>query len=467
MSTVSISDIYKDNTIVNTSITICGWVRSRRNSKLGFSFITIYDGSCFDSIQVIAKNSLSNYDKEILHLTIGCSVILTGILILSIGDKQKYEIQAKEIQVVGWIENPETYPISAKKHSMEYLREVAHLRSRTNLIGVISRIRNYVLQKLHHFLHKKNYFWVPTPIITGLNTEGTGEMFRVSTLDINNIPKNKDGSVDFKKDFFGKESFLTVSGQLNIEAYACSLSKVYTFGPTFRAENSNTSRHLAEFWMLEIESAFTNLNDISDFAEYMLKYIFKSILQDCMSDINFLKNYIDTNIINRLQKLLSVNFIRIDYIDAINILIDSKIKFKNSIFLGSDLSSEHERFLVEKHFNKVPIIIKNYPKELKAFYMRLNDDKKTVAAIDLLVPNIGELIGGSQREERILILDERLLELGLKKEDYWWYRDLRRYGTVPHSGFGMGFERLISYITGVSNIRDIIPFPRISNNAKF
>ncbi|WP_284443044.1 asparagine--tRNA ligase [Buchnera aphidicola] len=466
MSTVSISDIYKDDIIVNSFITVCGWVRSRRSSKSGFSFITIYDGSCFDSIQAIANDNLPNYRKEILHLTIGCSVILTGTLILSIGDKQKYEIQSTKIEVLGWIENPETYPISAKKHSAEYLREVAHLRSRTNLIGVITRIRNHTLQSLHRFFYKRDYFWVPTPIITSLNTEGAGEMFRVSTLDMKNIPKNKDGSVDFKKDFFGKESFLTVSGQLNIETYACALSKVYTFGPTFRAENSNTSRHLAEFWMLEVESAFTNLNDISDFAESMLKYVCKSLLKNCMSDINFLKMYINNDIVNRLEQLLSVDFVRIDYADAVNILLDSKMQFNNSVFLGVDLSSEHERFLVEKYF-KIPVIIKNYPKELKAFYMRLNDDKKTVAAIDLLVPNIGELIGGSQREERISILDERLLELGLKKEDYWWYRDLRRYGTVPHSGFGMGFERLISYVTGVTNIRDLIPFPRTVNNAHF
>ncbi len=466
MNTALISDIHKDDIIVNSSITICGWVRSRRDSRSGFSFITIYDGSCVYSIQVIADNTLSNYYTEILHLTIGCSVMLTGVLILSIGNKQKYEIQAKTIKILGWIENPDTYPISAKKHSMEHLREVAHLRARTNLIGVIVRIRNYVMQLLHSFFYQKNYYWIPTPIITGLNTEGSGEMFRVSTLDMNNIPKNKDGTVDFKKDFFGKESFLTVSGQLNIETYACSLSKVYTFGPTFRAENSNTSRHLAEFWMLEVESAFTNLNDVSDFAEHMLKYICQSLLRDCMPDINFLKNYIDNNIVHRLEQLLLIDFIRIDYIDAIKILLSSKMTFKKPVYLGIDLSSEHERFLVEKYF-KIPVIIKNYPKELKAFYMRLNDDKKTVAAIDLLVPKIGELIGGSQREERITILDERLLELGLKKEDYWWYRDLRRYGTVPHSGFGMGFERLISYITGVSNIRDIIPFPRTVNNSHF
>lgn len=466
MNTVSISDIYKNDITINSSITVYGWVRSRRDSKLGFSFITIYDGSCFYSIQVIANNTLSNYYKEILHLTVGCSVKLTGVLILSIGNNQKYEIQAKIIKVLGWIKNPDTYPISAKKHSLEYLREVSHLRPRTNLIGVITRIRNHILYSLHRFFYKKNYYWIPTPIITGLNTEGAGEMFRVSTLDMNNTPKETDGSVDFKKDFFGKESFLTVSGQLNLETYACALSKVYSFGPTFRAENSNTSRHLAEFWMLEVESAFTNLNDISDFSEYMLKYICGSILKNCISDLNFLKNYVDSDIINRLKKFLEIKFIRIDYIEAIDILIDSKVIFKKSVSFGTDLSSEHERYLVEKYF-KSPVIIKNYPKELKAFYMRLNNDKKTVAAMDVLVPKIGELIGGSQREERIEILDERLVELGLKKENYWWYRDLRKYGTVPHSGFGMGFERLISYFTGVSNIRDVIPFPRTVNNSNF
>ncbi|ALD15302.1 asparaginyl-tRNA synthetase [Buchnera aphidicola (Aphis glycines)] len=466
MNTVSISKIYQNDTMLNDSITISGWVKSRRSSKSGFSFITVYDGSCFHAIQVIANNTLYNYYKEILRLTVGCSVLIKGDLILSIGRKQEYEIKATEIQVLGWVDNPDTYPISAKKHSLEYLREVAHLRGRTNLIGVIVRIRNYVFQLLHKFLNKKGYYWIPTPIITSLNTEGAGEMFNVSTLNMKNIPKNDNGSVDFKKDFFGKESFLTVSGQLNLESYACSLSKVYTFGPTFRAENSNTVRHLAEFWMLEIESSFLNLHEISKFSEEMLKYICKRVLKNCTTDIKFLKNYIDSDIINRLEKFVSLDFIRIKYTEAINILISSQNKFDKIIYSGIDLNAEHERFLVEKHFKR-PVIITDYPKELKAFYMRLNDDKKTVSAMDLLVPGIGELIGGSQREERIEILDLRLLELGLKKEDYWWYRDLRRYGTVQHSGFGMGFERFIAYITGVSNIRDITPFPRTAKNSRF
>ncbi|QFQ32530.1 asparagine--tRNA ligase [Buchnera aphidicola (Aphis fabae)] len=466
MNTVSISKIYQNDIILNSSITVYGWVRNRRSSKSGFSFITVYDGSCFHSIQVIANNTLYNYDKEILRLTIGCSVLIKGKLILSLGEKQKYEIQAIEVQVLGWVENPDTYPISAKKHSLEYLREVAHLRGRTNLIGVIVRIRNYVFQSLHKFLHKKGYYWIPTPIITGFNAEGAGEMFNVSTLNMKDIPKKDNGSVDFKKDFFGKESFLTVSGQLNLETYACSVSKVYTFGPTFRAENSNTIRHLAEFWMLEVESSFVNLNEISKFAEEMLKYVCKDVLKNCIEDIKFLKNYIDSDIINRLKKFLLLDFIRIKYIDAINILINSRNKFDKNIVPGIDLSSEHERYLVEKHFKR-PVIITDYPKELKAFYMRLNNDEKTVAAMDILVPGVGELIGGSQREERISILDLRLSELGLKKEEYWWYRDLRRYGTVQHSGFGMGFERFISYITGVSNVRDIIPFPRTVKSSHF
>ncbi len=462
---VSISKIYQNDIMLNNLITIYGWVRSRRSSKSGFSFITVYDGSCFHSIQVIANNTLYNY-KEILRLTIGCSVSIEGILILSLGKQQKYEIKAKKIQILGWVEDPDTYPISAKKHSLEYLREVAHLRSRTNLIGVVVRIRNYIFQLLHKFLHKKGYYWVPTPIITGLNTEGAGEMFNVSTLNMENIPKKNNGSVDFKKDFFGKKSFLTVSGQLNLETYACSLSKVYTFGPTFRAENSNTTRHLAEFWMLEVESSFLNLYEISKFSEEMLKYVCKCVLKNCTTDIKFLKNYIDSDIIKRLERFLLLDFIRIKYIDAINILINSQNTFNKIVSPGMDLNSEHERFLVEKYFKR-PVIITDYPKELKAFYMRLNDDNKTVAAMDLLVPGIGELIGGSQREERISILDLRLSELGLKKEEYWWYRDLRRYGTVQHSGFGMGFERFISYITGISNVRDIIPFPRTSKCSYF
>ncbi|CAL4323070.1 asparagine--tRNA ligase [Buchnera aphidicola] len=466
MKIASVLEILQDNIMINSTITIFGWIKNRRDSKSGFSFLTINDGSSLYTIQIIAINTLSNYYKEILHLTVGCSVQITGILVLSIGKKQKYEIKAKKIIILGWIENPNNYPMSAKKHSIEYLREFAHLRSRTNLIGVISRIRNTLFQVIHKFLSENGYLWIPTPIITGLNTEGAGEMFRVSTLNIDDINNNKNDTIDYKKDFFGKESFLTVSGQLTLEAYACSLSKVYNFGPTFRAENSNTSRHLAEFWMLEVESAFMTLNEIANFAEKMLKYICEYLLQHATSDINFLKNNIDFNIISRLESFLHMNFIRLEYKDAVSILLNSKKLFNEPVFFGMDMSSEHERYLVEKHF-KIPVIILNYPKKLKAFYMRLNDDQETVSAMDILVPGIGELIGGSQREDRISILDQRILEAGLNKKDYWWYRDLRRYGSVPHSGFGMGFERLISYFTGISNVRDVIPFPRTVRNADF
>ncbi|AWH90434.1 asparagine--tRNA ligase [Buchnera aphidicola (Melanaphis sacchari)] len=466
MNVVSILQIHKNDIATDTLITVRGWIRSSRISKSGFSFISVYDGSHFDSIQVIANNHLCNYHNEILRLTIGCSVIITGVLNLSLGKKQKYEIQATKIQVIGWVKNPDTYPISAKRHTIEYLREVAHLRARTNVIGAVARIRNHAFQALQKFFCQEGYLWVPTPIITSLNAEGAGEMFRVSTLNIENIPRTRDGSVDFKKDFFSKESFLTVSGQLYLETYACSLSKVYTFGPTFRAENSNTSRHLAEFWMLEVESSFCNLNEMLIFVEKMLKYVFKSLLINCIKDINFFKNYFDSDIIIRLKKFLLNDFIHLSYSDAIKILKNNQKKFDKNIDFGTDLTTEHERYLSEKHF-KNPIIIINYPKELKAFYMRLNDDQKTVAAMDLLVPGIGELIGGSQREERIEVLDSRLLELGMKTQDYWWYRDIRRYGTVHHSGFGMGFERLLSYITGMSNIKDTIPFPRSVKNANF
>ncbi|MCW5197198.1 asparagine--tRNA ligase [Buchnera aphidicola] len=461
---ISINDIHNNHVLINDVISIFGWIRSRRDSKSGFSFIDVYDGSCFKTIQAIVKKSIPNYKTEVLKLTIGCSICLTGILILSLGKKQKYEIQVLKIKVLGWIDNPHHYPISAKKHTYEYLREVPHLRSRTNFIGVITRIRNHIFYKLHHFLYKKKYFWIPTPIITSLNSEGAGSMFRVSTLNLNNIPVNHDGTINFKKDFFGKESFLTVSGQLTAESYACSMTKVYTFGPIFRAEHSNTTRHLAEFWMLEIEKAFSDLENIIILSEKIIKYVIKFVLNDCEDDIKFLYNHIDKNIFNRLQKFLSSKIIHINYIDIIKILKKSHQNFSHTVYMGMDLMSEHEKYLVD-HYFKSPIIIKNYPKEIKAFYMRLNNDNKTVAAMDLLVPDIGEILGGSQREERQMVLESRLSECNLNKKKYSWYVDLRRYGSVPHSGFGLGFERLLSYITGVKNVRDLIPFPRCVKNA--
>lgn len=356
--------------------------------------------------------------------------------------------------------------MAAKRHSIEYLREVAHLRPRTNLIGAVARVRHTLAQAIHRFFHENGYFWVSTPLITASDTEGAGEMFRVSTLDLENLPRTEQGKVDFSEDFFGKEAFLTVSGQLNGETYACALSNVYTFGPTFRAENSNTSRHLAEFWMIEPEVAFATLDDVAGLAENLLKYVFQAVLNERADDMAFFAERVDKEAITRLEKFVSSDFAQVDYTDAVEILLNCGKQFENLVYWGVDLSSEHERYLAEQHF-KAPVVVKNYPKDIKAFYMRMNDDGKTVAAMDVLAPGIGEIIGGSQREERLAELDSRLEEMGLNKEDYWWYRDLRRYGTIPHSGFGLGFERLIAYVTGVQNVRDVIPFPRTPRNASF
>jgi len=466
MSVVPVADVLQGRAAVDSEVTVRGWVRTRRDSKAGISFLAVYDGSCFDPVQAVINNSLPNYDNEVLHLTTGCSVIVTGKVVASPGQGQSFEIQATQVEVTGWVDDPDTYPMAAKRHSIEYLREVAHLRPRTNLIGAVTRVRHTLAQALHRFFHEQGYFWVSTPLITASDTEGAGEMFRVSTLDLENLPRTAQGKVDFDKDFFGKESFLTVSGQLNGETYACALSKVYTFGPTFRAENSNTSRHLAEFWMLEPEVAFANLNDIAGLAEAMLKYVFKAVLEERLDDMQFFAERVDSEAISRLEQFIAADFAQVDYSDAVEILLNCGQSFENPVYWGVDLSSEHERYLAEKHF-KAPVVVKNYPKDIKAFYMRLNEDGKTVAAMDVLAPGIGEIIGGSEREERLDVLDARLAEMGLNKEDYWWYRDLRRYGTVPHSGFGLGFERLIAYVTGVQNVRDVIPFPRTPRNASF
>ncbi|MBS6056832.1 MAG: asparagine--tRNA ligase [Mixta calida] len=466
MSVVPVADVLLGQVAVGSDVTVRGWVRTRRDSKAGISFVAVYDGSCFNPVQAVVNNSLPNYQSEVLRLTTGCSVIVTGKVVESPGQGQSFEIQATAIEVVGWVDDPDTYPMAAKRHSIEYLREVAHLRPRTNLIGAVARVRHTLAQALHRFFHENGYFWVSTPLITASDTEGAGEMFRVSTLDLENLPRDAQGKVDFNEDFFGKEAFLTVSGQLNGETYACALSKIYTFGPTFRAENSNTSRHLAEFWMLEPEIAFASLDDAADLAEAMLKYVFKAVLDERADDMAFFAERVDKEAVSRLEKFVTADFARVDYTDAIDILLASGQAFENAVEWGIDLSSEHERYLAEKHF-KAPVVVKNYPKDIKAFYMRLNDDGKTVAAMDVLAPGIGEIIGGSQREERLDVLDQRLNEMGLNKEDYWWYRDLRRYGTVPHSGFGLGFERLIAYVTSVQNVRDVIPFPRTPRNASF
>ncbi|MEY4475548.1 MAG: asparagine--tRNA ligase [Pseudomonadota bacterium] len=466
MSVVPVVDVLQGRVAVDSEVTVHGWVRTRRDSKAGLSFVAVYDGSCFDPLQAVVNNALPNYQNEVLHLTTGCSVEVTGMVVSSLGEGQHFEIRATAIKVVGWVDDPDTYPMAAKRHSIEYLREIAHLRPRTNLIGAVTRVRHTLAQAIHRFFDENGFFWVSTPLITASDTEGAGEMFRVSTLDLENLPRTETGAIDFREDFFGKEAFLTVSGQLNGETYACALSKIYTFGPTFRAENSNTSRHLAEFWMVEPEIAFASLDDVAALAEKMLKYVFQAVLNERADDMKFFAERIDKDAIDRLQRFVTSDFAQIDYTDAIEILQVSGQKFENDVAWGIDLSSEHERYLAEKHF-KAPVVVKNYPKDIKAFYMRMNEDGKTVAAMDILAPGIGEIIGGSQREERLDVLDARLAEMRLNKEDYWWYRDLRRYGTVPHSGFGLGFERLISYVTGVQNIRDVIPFPRTPRNASF
>ena len=465
MAHASVAEIFAGKYAVGEHVTVKGWVRTRRDSKAGLSFIALHDGSCFDAIQVIALNSLSNY-ADIQRLTTSCSIIATGTLKPSEGQGQALELDAQSIDIIGWVENPDTYPMAPKRHSMEYLREHAHLRPRTNVIGAVARVRNCLSQAIHRFFHEQGYVWVSTPILTASDTEGAGEMFRVSTLDMNNLPRTDKGEVDFGQDFFGKETYLTVSGQLNGETYACALSKIYTFGPTFRAENSNTSRHLAEFWMIEPEVAFAELKDIAQLAEDMLKYVFKAVLTERADDMAFFAERIKSDAITRLEQVINQQFVRMDYTDAIEILKASGKQFEFPVEWGVDLSSEHERYLAEEHVG-APIIMQNYPKDIKAFYMRLNDDGKTVAAMDVLAPGIGEIIGGSQREERLDVFDARLDEMGLSKEDYSWYRDLRRYGTVPHAGFGLGFERLVAYVTGMQNVRDVIPFPRTPGNANY
>lgn len=450
----------------NSTVQLKGWVRTRRDSKGGFSFIALSDGSCFAPIQIVANNTLANYDSEILHLTAGCSINVSGSVVRSQGKDQGFEIQAQRIEVIGWVENPESYPISPKHHSMEYLRTVAHLRPRTNTFGAVTRLRHHLAQAIHRFFSEQGFYWVNTPIITASDCEGAGELFRVSTLDLNNLPRNEQQQIDYSKDFFGKEAFLTVSGQLNVESYCLALSKVYTFGPTFRAENSNTSRHLAEFWMVEPEVAFADLNDIACLAEAFLKYVLNAALTELPDDMDFFANRVDKNAIQRIEHVLKTPFEKIDYGKAIELLQNSGKKFDYPVTWGLDLQSEHERYLCEE-LVKGPVIVTNYPEKIKAFYMRLNDDQKTCAAMDILVPGIGEIIGGSQREDRLDVLKQRMQQFHIVPEQLDWYLDLRRYGSVPHAGFGLGFERLINYVTGLDNIRDAIPFPRTPKHALF
>ena len=466
MSITRIKDSLAGKPALGTEITVRGWVRTRRDSKAGFSFINVHDGSCFDPIQVVAPADLENYESEVKKLTSGCAVTCTGTLVESGGRGQKYEIQGTRVEVTGWVEDPDTYPIQPKAHSFEFLREVAHLRPRTNTFGAITRVRHVAAQAIHRYFHERGYYWINTPIITASDAEGAGDMFRVSTLDMVNLPRKENGDIDYEDDFFGRETFLTVSGQLNVECYCLSMSNVYTFGPTFRAENSNTSRHLAEFWMVEPEIAFADLDILADVAEDFLKYIFKVVLEECPDDMAFFEKRIEPEAIKRLEKFIETDFVRLDYEEAIDILRNSGQKFEYPAEWGLDLQTEHERYLTETHFN-APVVVMNYPTEIKAFYMRLSDDERTVAALDVLAPGIGEIIGGSQREERLDVLERRMDEMDLDKEHYAWYLDLRRYGSVPHAGFGLGFERLINYITGMTNIRDVIPFPRVPGKAEF
>jgi asparaginyl-tRNA synthetase len=450
----------------DTPVTVKGWVRTRRDSKAGISFVSVSDGSCFNPVQVVAPNTLANYGDEVTRLTAGCAVEATGMIVPSPAKGQPFEMQASAIKVLGWVEDPDSYPIQPKPHTLEFLREVAHLRPRTNVIGAVTRVRHTIAQSIHRFFHDNGFVWVNTPIITTSDAEGAGELFRVSTLDLVNLPHTPDGKIDFAQDFFGRETFLTVSGQLNVETYCMALSKVYTFGPTFRAENSNTSRHLAEFWMVEPEIAFADLSDNATLAEALLKHIFRTVLSERADDMAFFEERIEKGVIAKLQGIVDSEFVRMDYTEAIRVLEHAKQKFEFPVHWGIDLQSEHERYISEDHAGK-PVILMNYPKEIKAFYMRVNDDGKTVAAMDVLAPGIGEIIGGSQREERPDVLDARMTQAGLDKEHYSWYRDLRRYGTVPHAGFGLGFERTVAYATGLSNVRDVIPFPRTPGSAKY
>jgi asparaginyl-tRNA synthetase len=465
MAEVSVSKLLAGGVPVGSDVTLKGWVRTRRDSKQGFSFINLHDGSCFDAIQVVADKSIPGYEDAILHLTAGCAIVASGELVESKGRGQSVEVQASSIEVLGWVDDPDTYPVSAKRHTFEHLREVAHLRPRTNTIGAIARLRHSLAQAIHRYLSDNGFVWIHTPIITASDCEGAGELFRVSTLDFANIPRDDQNNPDFSADFFGREAFLAVSGQLNVECYCLALSKVYTFGPTFRAENSNTSRHLAEFWMVEPEIAFADLDDNADLAESILKNVIKDVLEERGDDIAFFAERIDKTVISRLEGLVQSEFARMDYSEAIDILSRANKNFEFPVEWGLDLQSEHERYLAEEHVGR-PVVVMNYPEEIKAFYMRRNDDGKTVAAMDVLVPGAGEIIGGSQREERLEVLDKQLKKMGLS-EQLWWYRDLRRYGTVPHAGFGLGFERLLYYITGMANVRDLIPFPRTPKSAPF
>jgi asparaginyl-tRNA synthetase len=456
---------------VGRTVCVQGWVRTRRDSKAGFSFLEVNDGSSQGNLQVLAETTLPNYESEIKKLNAGCSVTITGEVRKSPAQGQPTELVAQSVTVHGWAD-PETYQLQKKRHSFEFLRTLAHLRPRTNTFGAVMRVRNQVSKSIHDFFQEQGFYYVHAPIITASDCEGAGEMFKVTTLNLAEVPPAPQPAaggkraVDYGQDFFARPTYLTVSGQLQAEIFACSLGKVYTFGPTFRAENSNTSRHLAEFWMIEPEMAFYDLKDNMDLAEAFIKRILRDVLEHCAEDMQFFNERIDKELLARLQGIAASSFKRVPYTEAVAVLEKSGVTFEYSVAWGKDLQAEHERYLTEKHF-QCPVILYDYPRTLKPFYMRVNDDGKTVAAMDVLVPGVGEVIGGSQREERLDVLEQRMKEQGLDPQAYWWYLDLRRYGTVPHSGFGLGLERTVQFVTGMANIRDVIPFPRTPGSAEF
>lgn len=465
MQRTLIKNILSDNSLIGQSLKVCGWVRTRRDSKGGFSFIELNDGSCFANLQLVVSAQLKNYPSEITRLFPGSSIAVDGKLVASQGDGQSVEIQAKNVKVFGFAD-PEQYPIGKQRVSFERLREIAHLRPRTNSFGAVARIRHALAMATHKFFAERDFLYLHTPIITASDCEGAGEMFQVTTLAQERLPRDDQGHVDYKQDFFGRKANLTVSGQLEGEVYACALGNIYTFGPTFRAENSNTRRHLAEFWMIEPEMAFADLDDDAQLAEAYLKFLFSYVLDHCREDLEFCNQRIAKGLLERLTTLSTAPFQRITYSEAIEILAQSGAVFDYPVKWGIDMQSEHERYLTEQHFSS-PVIVTDYPKAIKSFYMRLNDDHKTVAAMDVLLPEVGEIIGGSQREDRLELLEQRMQEAGIEPENYWWYLDLRRFGSVPHAGFGLGFERMVQFCTGMHNIRDVIPFPRTPNNVEF
>ena len=458
----SVRSLFRQTPADGTEVTVSGWVRTVRDSK-AFAFIAINDGTFFKTVQVVCEQNLDNF-ADVVQITLGSAIEVTGTLVLTPDAQQPFEIKATKVTVVGACDP--SYPMQKKRHTVEYLRTQAHLRPRTNLFSAVFRIRSLAAQAIHAFFAERSFVYVHTPLITASDCEGAGEMFRVTTLDLNNLPKDENGKVLDKEDFFGKPANLTVSGQLNVECFAQAFRNVYTFGPTFRAEKSYTPRHAAEFWMIEPEIAFADLEDDMELAEDMLKYVIADVLAKAPEEMEFLNSFVDKGLIERLQHVVNSKFARVSYTDAIDILLKADKKFEYPVHWGMDIQTEHERYLAEEHFGS-PVCVYNYPKDIKAFYMRQNDDGKTVAAVDVLVPGIGELIGGSQREERLDVLEARIKELGLDMDSYWWYLELRKYGTTPHAGFGLGFERLIMYLTGVSNIRDVLPFPRTTGSAEF